>query len=79
MLEDGIISPSQISYSTQVVMVPKPNGSWRMCRDYRELNKITIKDKFLIPVIDELLVKLHGSVVFIKLDPLRVSLDSNEG
>ena len=68
MLKDGIIRHRQSSYSALVVMVHKSNGSWCMYPYYRELSKITIKDKFPIPVIDKLLDGLHGSVVFTKLD-----------
>ena len=68
MLEASIVRPSQSSYSTPMVMVPNPDGSWCMCPNYRDLNKFTIKDKFPIPIIDELLDELHGVVVFTKLD-----------
>jgi hypothetical protein len=68
LLNAGIIHPSMNPYSSLVVMVLKKEGSWCMCPDFYSLNKLSIKDKFPILVIDDLLDELSGAQFFTKFD-----------
>ena len=68
LLNVGVILPSTSHYSSPMVMVLKKEGSWCMCTDFRTHNKLTIKYKFIIHVLDDLLDELSGAQFFTKLD-----------
>ncbi|KAJ9536144.1 LOW QUALITY PROTEIN: hypothetical protein OSB04_un000677 [Centaurea solstitialis] len=68
LLDKGFIRPSSSPWGAPVLFVKKKDGSFRMCIDYRELNKITIKNRYPLPRIDDLFDQLQGATYFSKID-----------
>nr|GEW27462.1 hypothetical protein [Tanacetum cinerariifolium] len=68
LFEKGFIRPSSSPWGAQVLFVKKKDGSFRMCIDYCELNKLTVKNRYPLPRIDDLFDQLQGSSVYSKID-----------
>ncbi|MCO5601487.1 hypothetical protein L7F22_055608 [Adiantum nelumboides] len=68
LLEKGLIQPNSSPFCPPVLLVQKKDGSWHMCIEYRALNKNTIKNRFPIPRIDDILDKLEGAAMFSRID-----------
>ena len=66
--EKGYIRPSSSPWGLPVLFVRKKDGSLKMCIDYRSLNKVTIKNKYPLPRIDDLFDQLQGAKYFSKID-----------
>ena len=74
MLQNGVIRPSTHTFSSLVILVKKKDGGWRFYVEYRASNKVTIPDKFPIPINNELLDDLGGARVFFQIgSKIRVS------
>ncbi|KAA0057110.1 pol protein [Cucumis melo var. makuwa] len=68
LLDKGFIRPSVLPWGAQVLFVKKKDGSMHLCIDYRELNKVTVKNLYSLPRIDDLFDQLQGATVFSKID-----------
>ena len=68
LLNEGVIRASKSDWASPLVVVKKPDGSWRPCGDYRMLNEITQPDRYPLPRIQDLLNKINNPHIFTKLD-----------
>ena len=68
LLELKCIKPANIDQAQPIILVKKPNGSYRMCIDYRLVNKYIVIENFSIPSIDDIFIKLRNAKFYTKLD-----------
>ena len=68
LVDRGFIRPSISPWGAPVLFVKKKDDTWRLCIDYKQLNKVTIRNRYPLPLIDELFDQLQGARVFSKID-----------
>jgi len=68
LLAKGYIKPNKLSYGAHIFFIHKKNGTLRMCVDYKALNKVTMKNQYSLPRIDDLFDRLSGAKVFNRIN-----------
>ena len=68
LLDNGFVRPNVSPWGTPVLFVKKKDGTLRMCIDYRQINKVIVKNKYPLPRIEDLFYQLKGAGVFLKID-----------
>lgn len=71
LLENGLAVPSSSPWASPCLLVPKSDGSWRLCTDYRKLNVVTVQDPYSMPRIDDLIEEIGESRFLTKIDLLK--------
>jgi hypothetical protein len=79
IVEERVRTPKCFTWGASILFVKNKDGTFRMCIDFRQLNKATIKNKYLLPIIDDLFYQLRGENIFSKIHLIMIPLGKNQG
>ncbi|XP_068248783.1 uncharacterized protein [Palaemon carinicauda] len=71
LLDNNLAEPSTSPWASPCILVPKPNGQFRLCTDYRKLNKVTIKDSYPLPMVNDILDNIRNTKFLTQIDLLK--------